>query len=164
MKIGVSSYSFSRLVNSGQMEQIAVIAKAKEIGFDVIEFSAIAVPDGKALPDFAAELRDEAERVGIEIVNYTIGADFLKGSGGDLHAEIDRVKREVDVAEILGVPGMRHDAVQRLACRSCRSQELCSGLAPAGGWLPFGHKICCEEGHQDHGREPRLLLPGERAR
>ncbi len=110
MKIGVSSYSFSRLVRSGEMEQIAVIAKAKEIGFDVIEFSAISVPDGKALPDYAGELREEADRVGIEIANYTIGADFLKGSGGDLQTEIERVKTEVDVAEILGVPGMRHDA------------------------------------------------------
>ena len=110
MKIGVSSYSFSRLVRSGEIEQIAVIAKAKEIGFDVIEFSAISVPDGKALPDYAGELREEADRVGIEIANYTIGADFLKGSGGDLQTEIERVKTEVDVAEILGVPGMRHDA------------------------------------------------------
>jgi sugar phosphate isomerase/epimerase len=48
--------------------------------------------------------------VGIDIVNYTIGADFLKGSNGDLQAEIDKVKAEVDIAEILGVPGMRHDA------------------------------------------------------
>lgn len=110
MKIGVSSYSFSRLVRTGQMEQIAVIAKAKEMGFDVIEFSTISVPEGKTLPDFAAELRAEAAGVGIEIANYTIGADFLKGSGGDLAAEIERVKREVDIAEILGVPGMRHDA------------------------------------------------------
>lgn len=110
MKIGVSSYSFSRLVGAGAMEQIAVIAKAKEMGFDVIEFSAIAVPKGKTLPDYARELRQEAARVGIDIVNYTIGADFLRGSAGDLQAEIARVRREVDVAEILGVPGMRHDA------------------------------------------------------
>lgn len=110
MKIGVSSYSFIRLVTSGQMEQKAVIAKTKEIGFDVIEFSKIIVPEGKTLPAYAAELRAEADQVGIDIVNYTIGADFLKGSGGDLQAEIERVKREVDVAEILGVPGMRHDA------------------------------------------------------
>lgn len=110
MKIGVSSYSFSRLVHAGAMEQIAVIAKAREMGFDVIEFSAIAVPQGKTLPGYARELRAEAARVGIEIVNYTIGADFLKGSGGDLQAEIARVKGEVDVAVILGVPGMRHDA------------------------------------------------------
>ena len=92
MQIGVSSYSFSRLVRSGEMAQIDVIAKAKEIGFDVIEFSSIAVPEGKDLPAFAAELRAEADRVGIDIVNYTIGADFLKGSGGDLAAEIERVK------------------------------------------------------------------------
>ncbi len=110
MKIGVSSYSFIRLVTSGQMEQKAIIAKTKEIGFDVIEFSKIVVPEGKTLPDYAAELRAEADRVGIDIVNYTVGADFLKGSDGDLQAEIERVKAEVDIAEILGVPGMRHDA------------------------------------------------------
>ena len=110
MKIGVSSYSFSRLVRSGEMEQIAVIAKAKEIGFDAIEFSTIAVPEGRTLPDYAGELREEAARVGIDLVNYTIAGDFLKGSGGDLQAEIARVREEVDVAEILGVPGMRHDA------------------------------------------------------
>ena len=49
-------------------------------------------------------------RVGIEIANYTIGADFLKGSDCDLDAEIARVKGEVDIAEILDSPGMRHDA------------------------------------------------------
>ena len=110
MKIGVSSYSFSRLVRNGAMPQLDVIAKAKEMGFDVIEFSTIAVPAGKTLPAFAAELRRESERVGIPIVNYTIGADFLGGSNGDIQTEIERVKREVDVAEILGAPGMRHDA------------------------------------------------------
>ena len=110
MKIGVSSYSFSRLVRDGQMKQIEVIAKAKEMGFDVIEFSTVAVPAGRTLAEFAGELRAEAARVGIEIANYTIGADFLRGSGGDLQAEIERVRREVDIAAILGVPGMRHDA------------------------------------------------------
>ena len=107
--IGVSSYSYSRLVNNGTMKQIEVIAKAKEMGFDCIEFSTIKVPEGKTLPEFAAELKAEADRVGIPIMNYTIGADFLAGSGGDLDAEVERVKREVDVAEILGAPGMRHD-------------------------------------------------------
>ncbi|HRJ43696.1 MAG: sugar phosphate isomerase/epimerase [Caldilineaceae bacterium] len=110
MQIGVSSYSFVRLVRSGQMAQIDVIRQAKEMGFDAIEFSTIALPEGKSLPAFAAELREESERVGLPIVNYTIGADFLRGSSGDLRAEIARVLTEVDVAEILGVPGMRHDA------------------------------------------------------
>ncbi len=110
MKIGVSSYSYSRLVKNGTMKQLEVIAKAKEMGFEVIEFSTFAAPEGETLPKFAEKLRKEADKVGLPIANYTIGADFLGGSGGDLKAEIARVKAEVDIAEILGAPGMRHDA------------------------------------------------------
>lgn len=109
MKIGVSSYSYSRLVYKGEMKQIDVIRAAKEDGFDVIEFSTIAVPEGKSLPDYAAELKAEADKVGIPIANYTIGADFIGGSNGDLEAEVERLKGEVDIAAILGAPGMRHD-------------------------------------------------------
>lgn len=114
MKIGVSSYSYSRLVNSGAIRQIDVIAKAREAGFDVIEFSTIALPEGRSLRDFAKELRDEAARVGMPIANYTIGADFVNGSGGDMRAEVERLKGEVDIAEILGAPGMRHDVTYSL--------------------------------------------------
>lgn len=107
MKIGVSSYSYSRLVGSGAMKQIDVLKTAKDAGFDVIEFAGLAVPEGKTLPEFAAEVKAEADRVGIPIANYTIGANFL--SCEDLDAEIERVKGEVDIAAILGAPGMRHD-------------------------------------------------------
>ncbi len=110
MQIGVSSYSYSRLVRTGRMLEIEVPEKAKEMGFDVLEFSTISVPEGKKLEDFAGELKEECDRVGIPIANYTIGADFLKGSGGNIDAEVERVKGEVRLAEILGVPGMRHDA------------------------------------------------------
>ena len=109
MKIGVSSYSYSRLVRSGALKQIDVIKAAKDAGFDVIEFSTIAVPEGRTLPDYAAELKAEADAVGIPIANYTIGADFVHGSNGDIDAEVERLKGEVDIAAILGAPGMRHD-------------------------------------------------------
>ncbi len=112
MKIGVSSYSFGRLVSTGKMRQIDVISSAREIGFDVIEFSVISTPEGKKLERFAKELKAEADRVGIAIANYAIGADFINGSGGDWKAEAERVKGEVLVAQILGAPHMRHDATR----------------------------------------------------
>ena len=112
MQLGVSSYSFSRLVRSGAMSQLDVIAKAKEIGFDVIEFSAFILPDGETPLSFAPQVRDECDRVGLDCVNYTIGADFLNGSGGDWRAEAERLKDEVRAAQILGSPGMRHDATR----------------------------------------------------
>jgi len=110
MKIGVSSYSFHNLVSSGDMTQLDVISKAKEMGFDVLEFSTLALPEGETLPGFAAKVRAECDRVGIQVANYTIGADFLNGSNGDWKAEVERLKDEVRVAAILGSPGMRHDA------------------------------------------------------
>ncbi len=110
MKIGVSSYSFSRLVRDGVMTQLDVIAKAKEMGFDVIEFSTFQLPDGETPQTFAPKVKEECDRVGIEIGNYTIYGDFLNGSNGDVDAEIERLKDEVRVAQILGSPGMRHDA------------------------------------------------------
>ena len=132
MKIGVSSYSYSRLVHSGKMKQIDVIKAAKDAGFDIIEFSTIAVPDGKTLEDYAAELRAEADSVGIPIANYTIGADFVNGSGGDVDAEVERLKREVDVAEILGAPGMRHDITYSLPKDGPRTFEnALDRIAPA---------------------------------
>ena len=132
MKIGVSSYSYSRLVGSGKIRQIDVISKAKEAGFDVIEFSTISVPQGKTLKDYARELRDEAERVGIPIANYTIGADFVNGCGGDLRAEVERLKGEVDIAEILGAPGMRHDITYNMPRgRFATFDDAIAAIAPA---------------------------------
>ena len=110
MKIGVSSYSFIRLVRSGQLKQIDVVHKAKEIGFDVIEFIPFKLEEGESAKDFAARVKEECDKVGIEIGGYTVGADFINGSNGDLDAEIERVKGEVDIANILGVKIMRHDA------------------------------------------------------
>lgn len=115
MQIGVSSYSFSRLVASGAMRQIEVIAKAREMGFDAVEFANLVPPNGEAPADFARQLAEEAERVGIPIICYTIGADFLNGSGGDLQVEVERIREEVRIAEILGAPSMRHDASRGFA-------------------------------------------------
>ena len=105
MKIGVSSYSFSRIAG-----EVDVIAKAKEMGFDVIEFAGLRVQEGDTLEATAEKTKARCAEVGIEIASYTIGADFITGSGGNLDAEIERVKREVDIAKVLGAPLMRHDA------------------------------------------------------
>jgi sugar phosphate isomerase/epimerase len=110
MQLGVSSYSFSRLTNTGPMTQLEIIPLCKEMGFDCLEFSVLRLPEGETRQSFAPQLRAEAARVGLPLVNYTIGADFLTGSGGDLEAEIARVQEEVQIAHLLGVPGMRHDA------------------------------------------------------
>lgn len=109
MKICVSSYSFSRLVSSGEMSQLDVIRKAKEMGFDAIEFSKFSLPEGETPLSFAPRVREECEKVGIKVVNYAIWADFINSPAGSWEAEAERLKDEVRVAKILGSPSLRHD-------------------------------------------------------
>ena len=108
MKFSVSSYSFQRLLNSGKYTQLDLIGVAKEMGFDGIEFIDLMPTDGMSDLEYAAVLRDAAEKAGIEIVAYTIGADFLGEKGWE--AEAQRLFGQVDVAEALGAKLMRHDA------------------------------------------------------
>lgn len=110
MQAAVSSYSFSKLLQTGTLTQLGCIQKAKEMGFDAIEFVGIQPHDGSGPAEYALRLREECERCGLPISCYTVGADFLTGSGGDLQAEIARVQQEVEIAALLGAPLMRHDA------------------------------------------------------
>ena len=102
MKIAVSSYSYSQLKNS-DFERIDL---AKQMGFEGIEFAEIN-PGDRDKAEYAKELKAYADKVGVEISNYAIGADFINK---DVDDEIERLKKEVDIAEILGVKTMRHDA------------------------------------------------------
>jgi len=112
MKLGVSSYSFSQLYGSGRMNFLDIPAKVREIGFEVVEFSTLKTPEGLTPLAFAPQVRAACDAVGLPILNYTIGADFINGSKGDWKAEVERLKSEVQTAKILGAPGMRHDATR----------------------------------------------------
>ena len=110
MKVAVSSYSFSQAIRDGRLTLKECIAKAKEIGFEAIEFVDFNVtstlPEGMTMIEYAKELRAECDRVGIAVTNFTIGADF---QNRDTAEEVARVKEMVDIAEAFGATGMRHD-------------------------------------------------------
>ncbi len=109
MKLAVCSYSLCQLRNRKEKTELELLQVAKDLGFNYFEFSEINVPEGKDKIEYAKELKAEADKVGINVVQYSIGADFYYGSDGDLDKEIERLKGEIDVAEALGVVGVRHD-------------------------------------------------------
>ena len=110
MKTAISSYSFDYLMKNCGETQLSVIKKAKEFGFDGIEFTDLCPPENVTQKEYAKMIKEEAERVGIEISCYSVSADLLSGSDGDLEKEIEKVKAKVDIAAELGVSLMRHDA------------------------------------------------------
>ena len=112
MKLSVSSYSFSQYIKNGKLTQLSCVAKAKEMGFDGIEFTDLKPEGERNLENqllYAAEIKAEAERVGIDIVAYTIGANLYKPTEEEREAEVERVKSQLDVAAVLGAKVFRHD-------------------------------------------------------
>ncbi len=93
------------------MDIFAVIKSVAEMGFEGIEMCGLgpaATEDNRA--DLAKQIKDACAEVGLPIVSYTIGADFLNPSGASAEEEAIRLRDEVDTAAILGAPRMRHDA------------------------------------------------------
>ncbi len=110
MKIGVSSYSFEQYIKNKKMTQFDTIEKAKELGFDAIEFTDLVPDDESTQEEYAVKCREKAKEVGIEITSYTISANLLQETDELLKEEIKRLKRQIDIADLLGVKKMRHDA------------------------------------------------------
>jgi len=112
VKIGVSSYSWSRYMREGKLDIFGVIKATAEVGFEGIEFSGLNAPEGTAdLKAFAVRIKDACAQAGLPIMSYTIGADLLNAQGG-WEAEVERLKGEVQIASVLGAPRMRHDATR----------------------------------------------------
>ena len=109
MKTCVTTYSFQRYIMDKKCDYIEVCNKTKEMGFDGIEFIDLDNKDFAITTEpleCAKEIRAHCEKIGLEIVSYTIGANLLCEDGA---AEVARVCRAVDVAEALGAKVMRHD-------------------------------------------------------
>lgn len=109
MKLSVSSYSFQQYIKQGKLTQLSAIAAAKEIGFEAIEFIDLTPPEGTTQAEYAKELRKEADRLGMTINAYTIGANLFQDTPEKEAAEIERLKGQVDIAALLGASVMRHD-------------------------------------------------------
>ncbi|MCD9021672.1 sugar phosphate isomerase/epimerase family protein [Cohnella silvisoli] len=112
MKLGVSSYSLHRAIQSDGLTILDLVQWVADHGGEHIEI----VPIGFSLddnPDLIRQIRTKAENVGIEISNYAIGANFIQPDELSYRAEIERVKKQVDIAHALGAKHMRHDVAYR---------------------------------------------------
>ena len=108
MKIGVSSYSFQQLISAEKETQLSIMKIAKNMGFDGIEFIDLDPPEGVSEAQYAEMIREESEKLSLPVTAYTISANLLKDTG--VNAEVERICKKVDIAEILGAKNLRHDA------------------------------------------------------
>lgn len=114
MKIGLTSYSMNNYICGGVMSVTEVMRFAKEKGAEHIEL----VPFGFTLHDdktgefneeLIAEIKKTSAELDLPLSNYAVLGDLLKFDLDARKAEVERLKRHIDVAAKLGLKYMRHD-------------------------------------------------------
>ena len=125
MKIGVSSYSFSKYMQQTGADYFAVCDLAKKMGYDAIEFIdlSLEVQPADSLAELAKDIRRHCEEIDLPIAAYTVGADFLRPD------EARAVMEKVDIADALGAKVLRHDAAWSLP-EGMDWRELIEKIAP----------------------------------
>lgn len=108
MKLGVSTYSYAKYMARERASYTDICDLAKATGFDGIEFIDLStdVQRAETVEALAGSIRSYCDRIGLTIIAYTVGADFLNRG----QEEVDRIKRQVDITAILNAKVMRHDA------------------------------------------------------
>ena len=125
MKIGVSSYSFSKYMRQTGADYFAVCDLAKKTGYDAIEFIdlSLEVQPADSLAELAKAIRRHCAEIGLPIAAYTVSADFLRPD------EVRAVMEKADIAEALGAKVLRHDAAWSLP-EGMGWRELIEKIAP----------------------------------
>jgi len=107
IKIGFTSYSFAAALKSGEMDISQAIRFAAGLGAEHMEISPGSFGDMN--DDMVNTIVTAAKDCRIDLSSYTIGANFVQPDSAAVAKEIERVKKEVEIAAKLGVTRMRHD-------------------------------------------------------
>ena len=113
MKVGLSIYSLSRAIQEKEMDVLQAIQWIADNGGECVEISPPAELKLVEQPEMVKAIRQKAKDAGLDISSYSIGANFIQPDKAAYENEINRVIKEVDVANGLGVKFMRHDAASR---------------------------------------------------
>jgi len=108
MILGVSNYSyFKHMRNTGE-SNFDVFKRAKEMGFEFMGLLDLSAKEDQSVEELAKETAEKLAENGLRMGAYTVSADFYKTTA---EQELERLKKCVDIAEILGAKKMRHDVV-----------------------------------------------------
>ena len=105
IKIGFTSYSFSKAVNAGTIDFLKSIELAAEYGAEHIEIA----KDLSAEQKLIEPIKATAKAQGLDLSSYTIGANFVQPDSEAVKKEVERVKGQIEIGAKLGVQRMRHD-------------------------------------------------------
>ncbi len=105
-RIGVSTYSFWRFAGGREDYPIAsCIEQAADMGFDGVEILHIQM--GSEDNAHLQMLKRKAIESGLDLMGFSTHQGFVSPDAGTRQENVDRTKRQIDIASALGIPTMR---------------------------------------------------------
>ncbi len=105
-RIGVSTYSFWRFEGDREKYPIAsCIEQAAEMGFDGVEI--LHVQMGSEENAHLQMLKRKAIEAGLDLMGFSTHQGFVSPDAAKRQENVDRTKRQIDLASALGIPTMR---------------------------------------------------------
>lgn len=113
MKLGISSYSLNAHQKDGTMTLLDIVDWAKEHGCEHLELVPFDTPflleDGSINTELVKAIKDRADSVQLELSSFSLNACILKDTEAEVRAEIERIKKYMQICTMLGIKKMRHD-------------------------------------------------------
>jgi sugar phosphate isomerase/epimerase len=117
MQLGFSTWCFHKQLGDGSMSILDVIdwiaaSEGTHMEIATVAFAADAGGEQAPIeknPELVAQIKEHAAKKKVTLSGMCIGAQFLDLDPQDYTAEMERVKRHVDVCDALGIAFLRHD-------------------------------------------------------
>ena len=109
VRFGISIYGVSRKIYTGEFTPVRAFERICEMGAEVVEL----VPFGFNLvetPELRPLFKEASRRTGVPIGNYSLNANFLMLTPEKYAAELERVKRHIDMVSDMEIPTIRVDS------------------------------------------------------
>jgi sugar phosphate isomerase/epimerase len=104
MKLGMTMYSFNRYARQGKIDVPGFIRWAADAGLESVDLLAYYWKNESDEPEEARALIDD---LGLELAAYAVGNNFVQADKAKFQAQVDVVRRGIEMAHRLGAPVMR---------------------------------------------------------
>ena len=117
MRLAVSTYSLARWRSENNRTLEDSLQWIADAGIGAVEFSEAIAEERQDVLARAGSLRKHCDRLGLKVASYCVGAEFLV-SPAEQSKVVERLRREIDAAHVLGAPTMRHDVTRGTGAKS----------------------------------------------
>lgn len=148
LKVSLNAYSFNKALTSGEVTLLQVLEFAAKAKFDGIDPTGYYFPGYPAAPadSYVDQFKKRAADLGIGISGTGVRNNFTTSDKSARDADIQHIKRWVEVAARLGAPVLRVFADTQGRDKNWRTASQGASREQVQSWIADALRECAEQG------------------